>query len=63
MWKKLLVNGFHGVNMVGLGAQILGAVPQKPWVMLLQGILASLAPSFGGMGHKVVFKTDQDRKH
>jgi hypothetical protein len=59
--KKLMVGLTHSVNLVGLGAQILGAVPQKPWVMVLQSLLAAFAPSFGGMGHKIVFGTNQDK--
>ena len=58
--KKFLVNGFHGINLLGLGAQVLGAVPQKPWVMMLQALLSALAPSAFGVGHKLVFDEHQE---
>jgi hypothetical protein len=60
--KKWMVNGFHGVNLAAFGAQFLGAVPQKPWVMFAQMMLSALAPSLGGVGHKVVFGGEQDKK-
>ena len=58
--KKWLINGAHGANLVGLGAQILQFVPQKPWVMVLQAAISAFLPSLGGIGHKMVFGNNQD---
>lgn len=56
---KAWINGIHWINIAGLAAQLLQVIPQKPWVMAAQGVLAALMPSLHGMGHKVAFGTDQ----
>ena len=53
--KQWIVNVTHGVNVAVLGAQILNALPPKPWVMVAQAVLGALLPSLGGVGHAVVF--------
>lgn len=56
---KAFVNGVHWINLLGIGAQVLQVIPQKPWVMALQGVLAAVLPSLHGAGHKMAFGTDQ----
>lgn len=58
---KAVVNGIHWLNLAAIAAQILGAVPQKPWVMAAQAVLAAFMPSMHGVGHTVAFGGPQTR--
>lgn len=57
-----IVNTAHWANIAGIGAQVLQIVPQKPWVMALQALLAAFLPSLHGVGHAVAFGQPQVRK-
>ena len=57
---KFLVNAVHWGNLVGIGAQVLQYVPQRPWVMILQAALSAALPSLHGVGHTFVFGGKQE---
>ena len=63
MKAKWLVNGLHAVNWTVLLGGLQGAFPpdivQNKWFLLAQMILATVLPSIGGVGHKVMFGTNQ----
>lgn len=57
---KRFLSGIHIVNLGLIAVQVLQIVPQKPWVIALQAVLAAVLPSFGGVGHKAFFGNAQD---
>ena len=65
--RKWFVNLAHSVNWGSLALQVLGAVGsgqkigwQTGALWLAQAAAGAALPSVGGLGHKLVFKTDQE---
>ena len=57
-----VLNAGMAVDSAGL-MPLIDVVPEKarPWALLGSVLLGALLPSFRGMGHKVMFKDQQDR--